>query len=154
MFKEHGCRLYFEKIAVAACSLEKQAIRFQSIDEKPIRVDVAIEGTFPWSDEGMVTKSGFQRSPRNQGKNDFFQFLEILALLFEFFTSRRNWLVSWIALIPPSFQKAALRWHKWLGLCFSWSHPKLARTPRWGWKWEMEAHFSERSACKTIEWHR
>ena len=77
--------LFFEKIAVAASALEKQAIRFQSIDKKPIRLDVAIAGTLPLADESMVAISGFQGRPRNQDKNDFFQFLEILALFFEFF---------------------------------------------------------------------
>ena len=35
--------LFFEKIAVAAAALEKQAIRFQSIDENPIRLGTDVD---------------------------------------------------------------------------------------------------------------
>jgi hypothetical protein len=45
---------------------------------------VAIEGAFPWSDESMVS-IWLLREPQNQDKNDLFQFLEIFALLLEFF---------------------------------------------------------------------
>jgi hypothetical protein len=36
--KKQRMALFFEKIAVAAAALEKQAICFQSIDENPIRL--------------------------------------------------------------------------------------------------------------------
>jgi glucosamine 6-phosphate synthetase-like amidotransferase/phosphosugar isomerase protein len=36
--KKQWMALFFEKIAVAAAALEKQAICFQSIDENPIRL--------------------------------------------------------------------------------------------------------------------
>lgn len=78
-------RLFFEKTAVAACSLENQAIRFRAIDEKPIRFDVAIAGNSPWPDKGMIPKSVFQGSHRNQNKTDLFKFLGILAWLLELF---------------------------------------------------------------------
>lgn len=40
-------RLFFEKLAMAAGSFERQTFRFFSIDEQPVRFDVAVARSFP-----------------------------------------------------------------------------------------------------------
>jgi hypothetical protein len=87
--KKQWMALFFEKIAVASGALEKQAIRFQTIAENPIRLDVAIAGTFPGSDESMVTVSGFQGSPpkpRQEGPLSIFS--KSLPCFLSFFNGR------------------------------------------------------------------
>jgi hypothetical protein len=73
--------LFFKQIAMCACSLQAQRLITQSINQKPIRFDMAITGMLPVSGQGVISMSRFKRLILCKEANNPLEFIQIFSPL-------------------------------------------------------------------------
>ena len=71
--------LIFKQVSMAACAFKAHAITVETIEQKPIRLDVQIPAAPPIAFQGMVQVMRGQGCSFDQQHEDRFQFRQVLT---------------------------------------------------------------------------
>ncbi|WP_425504939.1 hypothetical protein, partial [Puniceicoccus vermicola] len=71
--------LFFEEVTVASRAFQEECIRFISINQNPVSLNVAVSGAHPLADQGMIAMLFFERRVCGKYSNDITKLLEVLS---------------------------------------------------------------------------